>query len=84
MLQLQQFDVRMLTDIQGTRYNLDDPEIATEEDLLDVDANEVYFCCGNLSLSWNGDFSEGTQVPYILHHDGFTLSRLLVSDGSLL
>ena len=39
----------MLTDIQGTRYNLYDPEIATEEDLLDVDANEVYFCCGNLS-----------------------------------
>ena len=63
----------MLTDIQGTRYNLYDPEIATE-DLLDVDANEVYFCCGNLSSVGMEIFSEGTQVPYLLHHDGITLA----------
>ena len=36
----------MLLDIQGSNYNIYDPEIATS-DLVDLDTNEVYFCCGN-------------------------------------
>ena len=36
----------MLLDIQGSRYSLYDPEIATA-DL--IDEGEVFFCCGNLS-----------------------------------
>ena len=38
----------MLLDIQGSGYQLYDPEIATTQLFLD-DATEVYFCCGNLS-----------------------------------
>ncbi len=38
----------MLLDIQGSESTLYDPEIATEE-LIDTEAKEVYFCCGNCS-----------------------------------
>jgi hypothetical protein len=38
----------MLTDIQGSKYSLYDPEIATEN-LIDDD--ELYFCCGNQSTT---------------------------------
>ena len=38
----------MLLDIQGANYNLYDPEIASS-DLIDVDTQELYFCCGNCS-----------------------------------
>jgi hypothetical protein len=40
----------MLLDIQGSMFNLYDPEIATAElnDELD-DSGEFYFCAGNLS-----------------------------------
>jgi hypothetical protein len=37
----------MLSDIQGSAYSLNDPEIATK-DFSDID-DKVYFCCGNLS-----------------------------------
>lgn len=40
----------MLTDIQGSKYHLYDPEIFTEN-LIDEDADETYFCCGNLSTT---------------------------------
>ena len=39
----------MVTDIQGTYYNLYDPEIATLKH-QDID-NEFYFCAGNLSTA---------------------------------
>ena len=40
----------ILVDIQGSRYHLYDPEIATK-DLYgeDDEEAEIYFCCGNLS-----------------------------------
>jgi hypothetical protein len=38
----------MLTDIQGSKYNLYDPEISTQNL---VDDDELYFCCGNLSTT---------------------------------
>lgn len=38
----------MVLDLQGSNYNLYDPEIATE-DLMNADSSEEYFCCGNLS-----------------------------------
>ena len=38
----------MLLDIQGTGYQLFDPEIATNE-VMDEEDEEVYFCCGNCS-----------------------------------
>ena len=37
----------MLLDIQGSDYNLYDPEIATKEQF--DEENEWYFCSGNLS-----------------------------------
>ncbi|XP_028394503.1 myosin heavy chain kinase B-like [Dendronephthya gigantea] len=37
----------MLLDLQGAKYYLYDPEIATTE--LHSQNDEVYFCCGNLS-----------------------------------
>ena len=36
----------MLLDIQGSRYSLYDPEIATADI---IDEGEVFFCCVNLS-----------------------------------
>ena len=47
----------MLLDIQGSKYDLYDPEIATEE-LLCADNSEVYFCCGNLSKVGINTFKE--------------------------
>ena len=38
----------MLLDLQGAKYNLYDPEIATTQWRQD---NEIYFCCGNLSTT---------------------------------
>lgn len=40
----------LLVDIQGSRYHLYDPEIATK-DLYDAEDEEaeIYFCCGNLA-----------------------------------
>jgi len=45
----------MLLDIQGSRYSLYDPEIATA-DL--IDEGEVFFCCGNLSSTSIDTFKE--------------------------
>lgn len=36
----------MLLDIQGSDFTLYDPEIATDN-VLDIETNEMYFCCGN-------------------------------------
>ena len=44
---------KMLTDIQGSKYNLYDPEISTQN-LMDDD--ELYFCCGILSTSGTENF----------------------------
>ena len=38
----------MLLDIQGSEFQLYDPEIATEE-IMDKEHHEIYFCCGNCS-----------------------------------
>ena len=43
----------MLTDIQGSKYSLYDPEISTQN-LMDDD--ELYFCCGNLSTTGMENF----------------------------
>ena len=47
----------MLLDIQGSHYNLYDPEIATEE-LMCSESSEIYFCCGNLSTMSINFFKE--------------------------
>ena len=44
-------------DIQGSHYNLYDPEIATEE-LMCSESSEIYFCCGNLSTMSINFFKE--------------------------
>lgn len=46
----------MLLDIQGSGYQLYDPEIATS-DLCDS-TSEIYFCCGNLSTIAMEEFSK--------------------------
>lgn len=38
----------MLTDIQGSKYSLYDPEISTQNFM---DDDELYFCCGNMSTT---------------------------------
>ena len=47
----------MVLDIQGSKYNIYDPEIATKM-LVDEDASEMYFCCGNLSEAGINNFLE--------------------------
>ncbi|KAJ7365535.1 hypothetical protein OS493_005647 [Desmophyllum pertusum] len=47
----------MLLDIQGSGYQLYDPEIATTE-LFCENKSEIYFCCGNLSTIAIGEFSK--------------------------
>ena len=44
----------MLLDIQGSRYSLYDPEIATADI---IDEGEVFFCCGNLSSTSTDRFN---------------------------
>ena len=39
----------LLVDLQGTGYNLYDPEIATSADLDKDEQDERFFCAGNLS-----------------------------------
>ena len=46
----------MLLDIQGSGYQLYDPEIATAE--LCDNTSEIYFCCRNLSTIAMGEFSK--------------------------
>lgn len=46
----------MLLDIQGSNYNLYDPEIATNE-IMDASSHEFYFCCGNCSAVGMAGFS---------------------------
>ena len=43
----------MLTDTQGSKYNLYDPEISTQNL---VDDDELYFCCRNLSTTGKENF----------------------------
>lgn len=50
----------MLLDIQGSKYNLYDPEIATDN-LMDDESDELYFCCGNCTSIGIKEFLEGVQ-----------------------
>ena len=45
----------MLLDIQGSKYQLYDPEIATTN-LVCANSSEFFFCCGNLSTIAIGEF----------------------------
>ena len=47
-----------LLDIQGAKYTLYDPEIATSQLLANTDTHEVYFCSGNLSTQGMKEFAE--------------------------
>lgn len=47
----------MVLDIQGSKYRLYDPEIATQE-LMCAESSEIYFCCGNLSTTGINSFKE--------------------------
>ena len=47
----------MLLDIQGSDFTLYDPEIATDN-LLDLETNELYFCCGNCTTIGMENFTK--------------------------
>ena len=47
----------MLLDIQGSKYDVYDPEIATEN-VMDEESDEFYFCCGNCTSHGKAQFLE--------------------------
>lgn len=54
----------MVLDIQGVKYTLCDPEIATSE-VVDNADNSIFFCCGNLSSEASEKFKEETTSSVI-------------------
>ena len=48
----------MLLDIQGSKFDLYDPEIATA-DIMDDEESEIYFCCGNCTSVRIDEFLKG-------------------------
>lgn len=48
----------MLLDIQGSGYNLYDPEISRTDLYTSADNTEIYFCCGNLSFKSIDNFKD--------------------------
>lgn len=48
----------MLVDIQGSKYELYDPELATTDLHEDGETSKVFFCAGNLSFMGIGNFKD--------------------------
>ena len=62
----------MLLDIQGSKYQLYDPEIATTN-LVCESSSEFLFCCGNLSTEFTkkhicSDYCEMLELPPVVHN----------------
>ena len=56
----------IVTDIQGVKYSLCDPEIATST-LLTEEGNAILFCCGNLSATAIKNFILGHKCNKYCH-----------------
>ena len=60
----------MLLDIQGSKFDLYDPEIATA-DIMDDEESEIYFCCGNCTFVGIEEFLQGHKCNEYCNMMGF-------------
>ena len=60
----------MLLDIQGSKFDLYDPEIATA-DIMDDEESEIYFCCGNCTSVGIEEFLQGHKCNEYCNMMGF-------------